>query len=653
MEYEVFFLIGAVLFLIFDFFMLARANANKKQKSRYGFFAAVFSFGFIVASYLFLLRAFIANDFSIVAVYSYSSSNLAPLSKILASWGGAGGSMLLLTLVLSIFYFALRTLTYRRGGSLNIAASRVFNIVLIVFIAVCLLRNPFERFAVAPVEGKGLNPQLQTFWMAIHPPIVFSAYAFVVLAYALTLASMETGQELKDNRLFRSSTYLAWLFLTLGIGLGGVWAYEVLGWGGYWAWDPVETASLLPWLLLTAYFHVNMLIRSAKSRTREFMVLVTFASLVFLSALTRGGFTQSVHSYAVSVVGPLMLVFALGMVSYFFYLALRKRQPLFRLEVDKKSLSSRSSFLGFWALVLIALVCLVGLAFPDFSYNYWTFPFVLIFVVALIGCNLGEKARLARLVLLSLGALGVGVIMALIHVPAINILAILIAPLLILAFAATFHKLVQVFRQKSTGLAGRSVLHLAIIVLLVGVFISAGAKNASTVGDVKLDAPIEILQTELKIMNFTAGNSSEMVYNEQLNAIVPEYSYLMFDASVQYLGRTYTGSLWAGFYTNYGLVLRPLIIRTEIGDVYIHLEYTDSLYDALLQTLSGNPAVPEDIAVTLQTSPMIYLVWIGIALMIIGVSVQFVADLAPKARMAQSKSGASAPSNMQHIIHVS
>jgi hypothetical protein len=308
------------------------------------------------------------------------------------------------------------------------------------------------------------------------------------------------------------------------------------------------------------------------------------------------------------------------------------------LEVEKSSLTSRSSFLGFWALIFIALVCLVGLAFPDFSYNYWTFPFVAVFVIALIGCNLGEKARLARLFLLVLGALSIGVLMALFHFPAINVLAVLSMPLLILAFATTFYKLIQVIRRRSTRLAGRSILHLAIIVLLIGVFISAGAKSASTVAGVKLDTPIEVLQAKLQITNFTASNSTATVYDEQLGAVVPEYSSISFDIIVQYLGRTYEGKLWAGFYPNYGLVLRPLIIATETGDIYIHLDYTDSLYNALVQTLAGNIAVPENIAVTVQTSPLIYLVWAGIALMIVGISWQVVADLAPKARIVQAKS---------------
>jgi c-type cytochrome biogenesis protein CcmF len=638
MEYEAFFLIGAVLLLVLDLFTLVNVKRNKKHRARYGFYAAAFSFGLVLLSYILLLRAFLGNDFSFVQVYSYSSSGLPLLSKIYASWGGAGGSMLFLTFLLSIFYFALRVFTHRRDESFNFAASKVFNVVLIVFIAVCLLRNPFERFAAAPLEGKGLNPQLQTFWMAIHPPIVFSAYVFVVLAYALTLASMETGRELDSSRAFKGSICMAWLLLTLGIGLGGVWAYEVLGWGGYWAWDPVETASLLPWLLLTAYFHLSLLSKNKKSLTCESMIMVTFASLVFLSALTRGGFTQSVHSYATSIVGPLMLFFALGMVSYFFYLRRRKREPLFKLEVEKSSLSSRSSFIGFWALIFIALVCLVGLAFPDFPYNYWTFPFVMIFVVALIGCSLGEKTRFVRLLLVSAGALGVGGILTVLRFPDVNVLTVLSIPLLIVAFSTLFYRLARVLRHRSVRLIGRSLLHLAIIVLLIGVFVSAGTKSTATIANVTINVPVEILQTKLQITNFTADNSAATVYNEQLDAIVPEYSSLVFDVTIQYFGRTYQGSLCASFYPNYGLVLRPLIMTTERGDVYVHLDYTDTLYDALVQKLAGNAVVPENVSITVQTSPLIYLVWAGIALMIVGISLQSVLDLTKRAIAPQTKS---------------
>jgi c-type cytochrome biogenesis protein CcmF len=633
MENEIVFLLTAALLFLFDLALLSTSKTDNKRKTRYGFYASVFGFGLIIVSYMMLLEGFISDDFSIVGVYSYSSSSLPILSKVYASWGGAGGSMLFLTFLLSIFYFSIRFLTWRKATRFNISACQVFSVVLLVFLAVCLLRNPCERLSVVPVEGRGLNPQLQTFWMFIHPPIVFAAYAFVVLAYTLTLASMKTGRELDTMKLFKGSTYAAWLLLTLGIALGGVWAYEVLGWGGYWAWDPVETASLLPWLFLTAYFFVSKLSKSKQSLTQEFMILITFASLIFLSALTRGGFTQSVHSYAVSAVGPLLLVFALGMITYFFYLKKNRRKPLFKLEVDKTSLLSRSSFIVFLALIFTALVCLIGLAFPNFSYNQWTFPFVMILVMALIGYSLDEKTHYVRLLLMVLIALVTGLIL-IIGFPAVNVLATLSMPLLILAFSALSYKVFKVLRRKSWQLFGRSLFNLAIIILLLGVFISTGAKNTSTLTNIKMKTPAEAMQIEVELTDILLLNSSALVYNEQLHEIISEYSTLIVDVTIQQFGKTFRGSLSASFYPNYGLVLRPLIITTETGDIYVHLEYTESLYNALVQALNGNSIIPVDISITLQTNPMIYLVWAGVTLMIIGIFVDFVGDLTGK-RKAQ------------------
>ncbi|MDX1813373.1 MAG: cytochrome c biogenesis protein CcsA, partial [Candidatus Bathyarchaeia archaeon] len=411
MEYGTVFLTIAALLSFLDLVLVSASKPNEKRRSDYGVYAAILVLALIVISYVMFLEAFIGNNFSFIEVYSYSSSSLTFLSKVYASWGGARGSMLFLTLILGLFYLALRFRAYKIRDKFNVTASQVFSVVVIVFLVICLVKNPFEQFAIAPVEGKGLNPQLQTFWMAIHPPIVFAAYAFVLLSYTLTLASMKTGREVGSIKMFQTSAYMAWLFLTMGIALGGVWAYEVLGWGGYWAWDPVETASLLPWLFLTAYFLFNSLFNK-RSFTQEFMILITFASLVFLSALTRGGFTQSVHSYAISPVAPIMMAFSFGLIGYFFYLKRVKRQPLFKLEVEKTS-AAKASFIGFWALIFIATVCFAGLAFPNFSYNSWTFPFVIAFVAALIGCSFTEKTPFVRLLLIVIGSLGAGFFMVL------------------------------------------------------------------------------------------------------------------------------------------------------------------------------------------------------------------------------------------------
>ena len=632
MESEIIFLLIAALLFLLDLLLLSTSKTNTRRKIHYGLCASIFGFGLVITSYMLLVQAFITNDFSLVTVYSYSSSSLPILSKVYASWGGAGGSMLFLSLLLSTLYFSIRLLTARKPNSFNITACQVFSIVLIVFIAVCLVRNPFERFSTVPIEGKGLNPQLQTFWMFIHPPIVFIAYAFVVLAYTLTLASMKTGRDLGGMKLFKGSTYVAWLLLTLGIALGGVWAYEVLGWGGYWSWDPVETASLLPWLLLTAYFFANTLSKSKQSLTREFLILLTFASLMFLSALTRGGFTQSVHSYAISATGPIMIIFTLGVVAYFFYLKKRRRQPLFKLEVDKKSLSSRSSFTGFWALIIIAAVCLIGLAFPNFAYNYWTFPFVALFVVALVGCSLSEKTHYARLLLITLITLGTGFPVMFLVFPALNVLAALGLPLLIVAFLILLYNVFKVLRRKSLRLFGRSLFSLAVIILLLGVFLSAGAKNTATVASAKVNEPADVIGLTMQVTNLSFFNSSAKIYNEQLDKIIPEYAALKADVTIQQSSNIFHGSLLANFYPNYGLVLQPLIISTETGDIYVHLAYTESLYNTLVQALSGNDVAPDELSITVQTSPMVYLVWTGVALMLIGISIEFAGDLASMRR---------------------
>jgi c-type cytochrome biogenesis protein CcmF len=629
MEYETVFLIIAALLSFSDLTLLFMPKLNEKRRISYGVYAVTLAFALIAISYIMFLQAFVGNNFSVIEVYSYSSSSLPLLSKVYASWGGARGSMLFLTLILSSFYLALKIYAYKRTERFNVTASQVFSIIVIVFLSICLVRNPFEQFAIAPAEGKGLNPQLQTFWMAIHPPIVFAAYAFVLLAYTLTLASMKTGNELSSSKTFRASTYMAWLLLTLGIALGGVWAYEVLGWGGYWSWDPVETASLLPWLFLTAYFLFNSIFNNKRSFTQEFMILITFASLVFLSALTRGGFTQSVHSYAISPVAPIMIAFSFGMIGYFFYLKRTKKQRLFKLDV-KRTAASRSAFIGFWALLLIATICFAGLTLPNFSYNLWTFPFVMAVVAALIGCSFTEKTPFVRLLLIIIGTSAAGLFMVLIKFPAINILTVLSLPLLSVALLTIFYKLIQESRKKSSKRFGQSLMYLGIVVLLTGVFVNAGAKSTQTITNAEINTPLEGLDAKLEIANFTIINSQSTIYNEQLNAVVPEYSSISANVTIQYLGKTYQRSLQANFYPNYGLIIRPLILTTETGDLYLHFEYSEQMYESLTQALTGNIVIPESIAVTLQISPLIYLVWIGISLMVVSIMIQAVLDLKQK-----------------------
>ena len=629
MTYEVFILVSAALFFLLDLFLISKSKTIDGQRTKYSFLVALFGFVLIIVSYLTILSAFLRNDFSFVGVYSYSSSSMPFFSKLYSSWAGAGGSMLFLTIMLSTVYFCLRITALRKPDKFKITANQIFCFVLLVFIIVTLLMNPYETFSTVPSEGRGLNPQLQSIWMAIHPPIVFSAYIFIVLAFVLTLASIKTGRDIDSSKLFKVSTYAGWMLLTLGIALGGVWAYEVLGWGGYWAWDPVETASLLPWLLLTAYFVVREISKN-KSLTRELMIMLTFSSLVLLSALTRGGFKQSVHSYAVSAVGPVMLSFAVSMMVYFFYLKKTKRLRLFTLDVNKESLTSRSYFLGFWTLILISTVCLVGLAFTNFSYSSFTFPFVLLFVISLIGLSFNEKTHYARLIFLVAVGLGIGSASTAINFFNLNPLASLCAPLLLIAFSSLLLRQLKAVKRKSLNLFGQNLLSLAIIVLLLGVFISAGAKTTTTIENVPANAPIEALGLQIQFSNLEVTNSSATVFNEQTSALISEYSTVQATVVVLQSEKTYSGILEASFYPNYGLVLKPLIITTETGDIYLHFDLSDSLYSTLVNIYIGNSTIPETVSITVQKSPLIYLVWGGVALMLVSMPIQLASNWKPR-----------------------
>jgi cytochrome c biogenesis factor len=223
-----------------------------------------------------------------------------------------------------------------------------------------------------------------------------------------------------------------------------------------------------------------------------------------------------------------------------------------------------------------------------------------------------------------------GLLMVLIQFPAFNVLSVLSLPMLCVAVLTVFYKLIQVSRKKAIKLFGQSLAYLGIIVLLLGVFVSAGDKSTETITDVKPGTPVESLGVRLEIGNFTVSNSHSNVYNEKLTAVVPESSSINGNITIQYLGKTYHGSLSASFYPNYGLIIRPLIVSTETGDVYLHFDYTNELYDSLTQKLTGNTVTPESVTVTAQISPLIYLVWTGVALIIISISLQAVVDLAQK-----------------------
>jgi len=650
MERGEIFLIFACILLLFDFILLLRvkAKAGEKKQLEIAFFASTIACVLIIASYVRLTVAFLTDTFSLWEVYAYSSSSLSIWYKLGDPWIGSSGSMLFVTTLFTIVYLVYR---FKRFGKENVLCTTTYqllDILLIFFILITMLKSPFEFLPVIPPDGAGLNPLLQTFWVLIHPPVIFLGYVLIFFAFALTLAGMITGeQEERERETLRLSLYAAWLFLALGIALGGWWSYEVLGWGGYWAWDPVETASLLPWLALTAYFHLPA---RSNDLAKEFTLTLTFFMIIFATALTRGGLLESVHAFGESPVGPVLLGVAFCVLFYFFYLARRANKPLYAFDLDSSSLPSLSIFVAYWSLMFLLLICFFGDTAPiiagffsdnpmatsvDF-YNRWCYPFTLVFVAALMGCNSGLKLR--EYVGLITAVLVIGAVLALLKHPTPDPLANFGLPLLSatgIVIAYNFARSLS-RRNSSSRLWGKTIVHFAIIVILIGVFVSSSMAEESDNLFATSDSTIEALGATIAVNGFTVYPGTGSVYFPQHNLILPEYSALKIDVTINERGSVYREPLWLYYYPNHGVVSEPLIISTLRGDLYVYMQPTDSSFDSLRFALMGEEIQPESVVLRVKKNPLIGFVWAGIVLMGIGMTILLLGELLRRDRKERS-----------------
>jgi cytochrome c-type biogenesis protein CcmF len=639
METGEIFLIFACVLLLFDFILLLMTKANPEEKKKFelAFFFSSIASVLIIASYLRLTLAFLSDNFWLSEVYAYSSSSLSVQYKLGDPWIGSSGSMLFVTFLFSLLYFAYRIKGSGKESEFRTVAYKILDIFLITLLLVTLVKSPFELLPVTPQDGAGLNPLLQTFWVLIHPPVVFLGYVFVFFAFALTLAGMITGGSEKQElrAALKRSLYAAWLFLALGIALGGWWSYEVLGWGGYWAWDPVETASLLPWLALTAYFHLPA---RSKDLGKELTLLITFFMIIFSTALTRGGLLESVHAFGKSPVGPVLMGFAFAVVLFFFYLTRRANKPLYNFDLDTSSLYSVAIFAAYWSLMSLLIICFLGDAAPiigglfrenpmttnpDF-YNKWCYPFTLAFVAALAGCNIGLKIK--RYALLIAIVLGVGAVLATIGQPTPNWLANLGLPLLLVAGITIAYNFARL-SSKNSRLWGKTIVHLAVIIILIGVFFSSAAETESGNIVAKPGSVIDALGIQIALNNFTLYPGTGSVYYPQHSFVGPERSALKMDVAIEEGGEVHHESLWMYYYANHGVVSEPLIISAPTGDIYISMHQTKSSFNSMFYALMGQEVQPEDAIIVVKRVTLIWLVWFGILLLGLGMTVLLLGEL--------------------------
>ena len=325
---------------------------------------ALVSAGFIAAASLLLWLLIFENDFSVEYVAAYSSTTLPTIYKISAFWAGQQGSFLLWLLIHAIIGAVL---TFRRTTA---AALGIYFLMQSVLVFLVLAKSPFAEHSAQVYEGIGLNPLLQDFWMAIHPPIIFVGYALLAVPFALSLGSLLTEAA---SRIWleeaRKWTLAAWSFLGAGIFIGGYWAYKVLGWGGYWGWDPVENSSLVPWLLAAVLLHLINLARKKAAVLPQAHVAATFtySLVIYGTFLTRSGILGdfSVHSFAGTSIGITIAlanaIVLIGGLSIIF----AKAKELPQGELYKSY--GESSFiilLSCLLLIFIATIVWIGMSMP-------------------------------------------------------------------------------------------------------------------------------------------------------------------------------------------------------------------------------------------------------------------------------------------------
>ena len=328
-----------------------------------------------IFSTLLLLNELIGSNFDIKYVAHYTSLETPLIFKITALWAGQSGSLLFWLFVLSIYTLAV---TYKEKGLFTEYFQWVMLVLVLVqsFFLVLLnfIENPFEPINVDFIvnNGNGLNPLLQNLTMAIHPPTLYLGYIGFTVPFAFAIGALITKKldSIVWIKKIRYWTLTAWLFQSAGIILGGWWAYQELGWGGYWAWDPVENASFMPWLTATAFLH-SIYIQEKKGLLKLWniiLILSTFILVIFGTFLTRSGVMSSVHSFAVSDLGPAFLIFIFILSGISLYL-IWLRLPIFKSHKKIKSVSSRESgiLLNNVIFVVICFSVFWGTIFPVIS----------------------------------------------------------------------------------------------------------------------------------------------------------------------------------------------------------------------------------------------------------------------------------------------
>jgi len=365
-----------ILGLLFSFLLCGVSikdfSSSSKKISQNVLSLSFLQLAFVIVSFLSLILSFINSDFSNETVFNNSHTTKPLFYKISGTWGNHEGSLLLWLLVLTLFIFLFLIKSREQPKKYRILTLLFQQIIIIgFFLFVLMTSNPFNYLFPIPTEGLGLNPILQDPALAIHPPILYLGYVGTSIIFSSSLAaviqnyvSKEWGQHIKKWVL------VSWIFLTIGIMLGSIWAYYELGWGGFWFWDPVENVSLMPWLTLTALLHCIIVLKSRASLTSWVVILsiTTFTLSMCGTFLVRSGILNSVHTFAndpargifILIFLFILIVLSLGVFFLFHKESNKKADNFFWLSRETSILINN------WFMMYFLSVVLIGTVYPIF-----------------------------------------------------------------------------------------------------------------------------------------------------------------------------------------------------------------------------------------------------------------------------------------------
>ena len=388
-------------------------NFNDQKKNNKIIFFVFLQFFFVCLSFLGLVLSFVSSDFSNETVFNHSHTTVPLFYKISGTWGNHEGSLLLWLLVLTLFIFLFLLKSENQPKKYTILTI-LFQQIIIVGFFVFLIKtsSPFNYIFPIPNEGLGLNPILQDPALAIHPPILYLGYVGSSIIFSSALAGVSTNY-ISSSWAKHIKVWIlsSWIFLTMGILLGSIWAYYELGWGGFWFWDPVENVSLMPWFALITLLHCTLVLEK-KSVLTSWVVILSIATFTLSMSgtfLVRSGVLNSVHTFANDPERGLFILiflFTLIFLSVFIFLFFHK--------TDKQSVNSffwlskeTSILVNNWFMMYFLSVVLIGTIYPIFLevlssekisvgppfYNKLIIPFLIPFLLAMA---IGPKLKWIR-----------------------------------------------------------------------------------------------------------------------------------------------------------------------------------------------------------------------------------------------------------------